>query len=271
MEVFTQQTRDALYGRYFLYAVQGKQPDLLRIINFTPTGVIFGRVPMIVSQHDDDSFASTANYSADLLPVPGCKPIQVTRDGPTDRYVYNNTKTGKRYTKRYTMWEPTPNVAWPWSTEKPKPKSRKSTGGSKRKAPSASKKTKHADDADEQEQADDAEQDEQEPDDAAQEEVPSEPEEEVVVRKVSKPKPALKQTQSHAQPAKPAVQKKPQLPVTNVSLKQPTPIRPVSKVLTPPPSKLIRSPKRAETMDQIIDSSVPEIGEFLNDLRDGDD
>jgi hypothetical protein len=128
MEVFSQKTRDALYGSYFVYAKPGKEPDMLRVVNFTPNGVQFGRVVMKITAINEHCFYSEPDHAAGLLLIPGSKHITVTTEYPesgAELYTYVDAKTGNKYIKQ----SPTAFSAWQWSAEStPTPKVKPAPG-----------------------------------------------------------------------------------------------------------------------------------------------
>lgn len=81
METLSQDVRDRLYGAYFMLNKPGVPPDVMRVVNFTKTGVQVARVQ---SHQADD--AVTFDYTAPLLPTTANKLLVFPPNGGQPRF-----------------------------------------------------------------------------------------------------------------------------------------------------------------------------------------
>ena len=275
MEVFSQKTRDALYGRFFLYAEPGKEPDMLRIVNFTATGVQFGRVVMKVTKCEEHCFTSEPDHTAGLLLIPGSKHITVTlSESGSELYSYADLKTGNVYNSVYTSClvaaVATANECWRWSPG-PIAKTKSSGGGGSKRTSSGKPKPKKR--AVEKAEAVDGSK------------APSSP---VVAPVADAKKPQQRSHQQHEpqqqqqqQQQQPKQQKNPSASSATKPCAKPSAAPPAARAATA--TKKPPSVSRASTLTEqavetpytsieaLIDENAPEIGEFLDDLREGDE
>jgi hypothetical protein len=257
MEVFSQQARDALYGSYFLFASDTKAPDLLRVINFTATGVQFGRVQMNVEPVSENCTLSSAPLlGAELLPVPGGKQIIKIGHGKAEKFIFKD-KTGNVYTRLAAA--PSCGTVWVYRPEEPKPK--RSGGGTKRKAPTrpAHNKTETAavEEEDEDEQAD-----------GADTEVLDDPPAE------DKPQKEQEKEEVHHPPVK----RKAVQPVATARTSKTTPAENKNQATSvrgaadasQGTTKRPRSPTLDRNLEAILNQCAPNVAQFAEDLREGD-